>query len=184
MCFDASPWGAGGFLIVDGVVRSWFATAFTPTDELAVGMTFGTSNSQQVAEALAILFGLNAWLQAWVGNSPRLQVRSDSVAALTLVARMKTSSPSLAIVAREMALTLSASCVRPCIVEHTPGAANKLADQLSRKYEPGTTWRTPGALLGIAECVLPQRTCGYYRCAGSWEKFPSRSQGAVWGRGM
>ncbi len=97
-------------------------------------MTFGTSNSQQVAEALAILFGLNAWLHAWVGNSPRLQVRSDSVAALTLVARMKTSSPSLAIVAREMAPTLSASCVRPCIVEHTPGAANKLADQLSRNY--------------------------------------------------
>jgi hypothetical protein len=166
MCLDASPWGAGGFLVVDGVLISWFATAFTSADEKAVGMTFGTSTSQQVAEALAILFGLRAWLQAWLGGSPRLQVRSDSVSALTLVARMKTSSPSLAIVAREMALTLSASCVRPCVVEHTPGAANKLADLLSRRFQPGTTWSIPHALKHIAECMIPPRGAGYYRCAG------------------
>jgi hypothetical protein len=82
-----------------------------------------------------------------------------------MVARMKTSSPSIAVVARELALTLSASCIRPCIVEHTPGVANKLADLLSRRFQPGTTWRTPGALVRIAECVLPPRDAGYYRCA-------------------
>ena len=70
MSFDASPWGAGGFLTVDGVLRSWFTTEFTEVDEKAVGMPFGTSSAQQVAEALAILFGLRAWLSAWVDKSP------------------------------------------------------------------------------------------------------------------
>ena len=78
-------------------------------------------------EAIAILFGLRAWLSTWTGVAPRLHVRSDSVAALTMVARMKSSSPSISNVARELALTLAASSVRPCIVEHTPGVANKLA---------------------------------------------------------
>ena len=53
MSFDASPWGAGGFLVVDGSVRSWFSTAFTSVDEQAVGLTFGGCTSQQVAEAFA-----------------------------------------------------------------------------------------------------------------------------------
>jgi hypothetical protein len=163
MSFDASPWGAGGFLVINGSVRSWFSTAFTSVDEQAVGITFGGCTSQQVAEALAILFGLRAWLTSWLGVAPRLHVRSDSVAALTMVARMKTSSPSIAVVAREMALTLSASCVRPCIVEHTPGVANKLADVLSRRFQPGAIWRLPSALAHTTECVLPPRGAGYYR---------------------
>ena len=53
MVFDASPWGAGGFLVVDGKCVSWFATKFVEVDEKAIGIQFGDSASQQVAEALA-----------------------------------------------------------------------------------------------------------------------------------
>jgi len=164
MTFDASPWGAGGFLAVDGALTSWFATSFTAEDERAVGITFGTSSAQQVAEALAVLFGMRAWLPHWVELAPQLQVRSDSVAALSMVARMQTSSPQLAFIARELALTLSMSCIRPKVVEHTPGVCNQLADALSRRFQPGVSWRVPAALRDIME-VSVSRPPSYYRTA-------------------
>ncbi len=164
MCFDASPWGAGVFLMIDGVLLSWFTTAFTEVDEHAVGIVFGSSRCHQVAEALAILFGLRAWLSAWQDKAPHLEVRSDSVTALSMVARMQTSSPHVRVVAREVALTLSCACVRPCVIAHTPGVASKLADTLSRRYQPGVAWQRPAAVALIAECILPPRSAAYYRC--------------------
>ena len=164
--FDASPWGAGGFLTVDGVLLSWFTTAFTQVDEQAVGLSFGTSVAQQVAEALAIVFGLRAWLSAWEGKSPRLEVRSDSVTALSMMARMHTSSPSVGVVAREVAFTLSRACVRPSVIAHTPGVANKLADALSRRYQPGVSWQRPAAIAQVPECFLAPRCAEYYRTCG------------------
>ncbi len=145
-----------------GELRSWFTTAFTQVDEQAVGLAFGTSAAQQVAEALAILFGLRAWLSAWEGKAPRLEVRSDSVTALSMVARMQSSSPQVGVVARELALTLSCSCVRPCVIEHTPGVANKLADALSRRYQPGVAWQRPAAVAHVPECLLAPRCAKYY----------------------
>ena len=166
MCFDASPWGAGGFLVVDDVLVSWFATPFNKVDEEAIGIVFGASSAQQVAESLSILFGLRAWLSTWAGKAPRLEVRSDSVTALSMVARMQSSSPQVSVVARELALTLANSCVRPCVVEHTPGVANKLADALSRKYQPGCSWQIPRTLAHVEERRLEPRTPGYYRTVG------------------
>ena len=121
----------------------------------------GTSAAQQVAEALAILFGMRAWSHHWVGKAPKIEVRSDSVAALSMVARMQSASPELGFVARELALTLSQGCVRPAVVEHTPGIANRLADSLSRRFQPGATWRLPPALRDVAERTIP-RQGGYY----------------------
>ena len=72
MVFDASPWGAGGFLVVDGKFVSWFATKFDDVDEKAIGILFGDSASQQAAEALAVLLGVRAWLPIWVNALPIL----------------------------------------------------------------------------------------------------------------
>ena len=152
--------------MINGELRSWFTTAFTEVDERAVGLAFGSSTCQQVAEALAILFGLRAWLSAWEGKAPRLEVRSDSVTALSMLARMQTSSPQVGVVAREVALTLSCACVRPSVIAHTPGVANKLADILSRRFQPGVAWQRPAAVALIPECILPPRSEAYYRTCG------------------
>jgi len=162
LTFDASPWGAGGYLMIDNVLVSWFATEFTSYDALSFDVTFGNSSVQQLAEALAVLFGVRAWDRYWINKAAKIQVRSDSVSALSMVARMKSASKELGLVARELALTLSQSCVRPTVAEHTPGVANKLADSLSRRYQPGNTWRLPQALRGIPEESLLRRD-GYYR---------------------
>jgi hypothetical protein len=164
--FDASPWVAGGFLHVDRRLVSWFAAEFNEADAQAVGISFGTSSSQQVAEALSILFGMWGWIDKWIGHAPRLEVRLDSVTALSMVARMQTSSPHVALVARELALTLANACIRPRVIEHTPGVANKLADMLSRNPEPGGQFTVPHVLQRVPECVLPLRTVRYYRAVG------------------
>ncbi len=101
------------------------------------------------------MFGLRAWLSAWEDKAPRLEVRSDSVTALSMVARMQS---------REVALTLScSSCVRPCVIEHTPGVANKLADALSRRYQLGVACQRPAAVAHVPECLLAPRCAKYYR---------------------
>ena len=41
--FDASPWGARGFLVVDSKFVSWFAAKFDEVDENAIGIQFGDS---------------------------------------------------------------------------------------------------------------------------------------------
>ena len=76
--------GAGSFLVVDRKLVSWFATKFDDVDEKVIGIQFGKSDSQQVAEALAVLVGVRAWLSIWLKGLPILEVKSGSVAALTL----------------------------------------------------------------------------------------------------
>ncbi len=80
---------------------------------------------------------------------------------------MQSSSPQIPLVAKEIDLTLAISCVRPCVVEHTPGIASQLADALSRRFQPSTAWRIPKALQGVNEHVPEQHTApGYYICGG------------------
>ena len=82
----------------------------------------------------------------------------DSVAALIMVARMHTESPLVAVVARERALTFSESCVRPQVVKHTPGDANKLADLLSQRFQLGVPVAVSLAPVGVPEVHNRPRT--------------------------
>ena len=54
-------------------------------------------------------------------------------------------------------MTLASSCARPSLVEHTPGVANKLADTLSRRFQPGTEFLVPEALVDVPECIVLPR---------------------------
>ena len=64
------------------------------------------------------------------------------MAALSLLCRMQPKSPSLNLVARELALAISLGSYLPDIVQHIPGVSNTIADLLSRRFE-------------VAEFVLP-----------------------------
>ena len=59
MVFDAST-----------EILCWFATKFDDVDAKAIGIQFGDSASQQVAEALAVLLGVCAWLSIWLKRLP------------------------------------------------------------------------------------------------------------------
>ena len=133
---DASPWGMGGWLKVDGRIREYFGCAVTPDDVEMYGVAIGTPDGQQIWECLAVLIALDIWSHQWTDSRINLQIRGDNVTALTLLVKMRPGSPKIAIIAREIALKLVEFSFPPDAL-HTPGVAHILADELSRIHAPG-----------------------------------------------
>ena len=141
----------------------YFAAALTSDDANIYGHTLGSADGQQTWEALAILVAARIWQDAFNNRRVSLRVRGDNVGALTLVVKMRPSRPQQAIVSRELAL-ITAKAAFPPDVLHTPGIAHKLADQLSRIYDPkaATTCAHP-ALANATRTAVPVRDRDWYR---------------------
>ena len=69
------------------------------------------------------------------------------MAALSMVVRMQPHSETLGLIAREMALDISASCYSHDEAIHIPGIANKAADCLSRTKDPTNPSTLPPCVL-------------------------------------
>ena len=160
---DASPWGLGGVLVEDGIVKTWFASAISTEELSLLGLTLGDCASQQAMEALALLVALRAWHSRWRSLRPLIRVRSDSISALTIALKMKTKGLAPGIIAREMALDIADACYRPSIAEHVPGDHNVIPDMLSRKFQPGAIYKVPPLLQDVPETRLPVRGREFYR---------------------
>jgi hypothetical protein len=78
--------------------------------------------------------------------------------ALLLCFNMRAKGIGTNVVARELALTLGSSVHRPRVFSHTPGIANVLADDLSRRHQPGVAWSVPEAVSHVSETRAPVRT--------------------------
>jgi len=160
---DASPWGLGGYIVEDGTITSWFASEIGSTEACILELVIGSSAAQQTAEALAALVALRAWRIRWSQAGARLRVRSDSIAALIVVLKLKTSGRGSAIIAREMALDVAWSNYAPHVAEHVPGVANVICDMLSRLHQPTKAFVLPDELANVREMVLPERSRDYYK---------------------
>jgi hypothetical protein len=163
LCLDASPWGLGGFLTINGKIRSFFRCGLSDEELELLALRRAESAAQQTVEALAVLVGLRAWKSHWLHKHVVLKVKSDSVSALVITLKMKTSGVGPGIIAREMALDVASSEYQPSIVEHIPGVENTVADELSRRFQPGHDYAHPTVLLGADEIVLEPRSRAYYR---------------------
>jgi hypothetical protein len=177
MCLDASPWGLGGFLTEQGRITSWFACGLSTAEVELLGITVGTSASQQVVEALVALVALRGWSNRWARQRAQLKVRSDSISALVLCLKLKTKGTGTTIVAREVALDIADSVYAPHIAEHIPGVENVVSDMLSRKYAPGTTFMLPKCLEGVEELVLPPRDRAYFVASKLPSEHSTRNRG-------
>ena len=87
------------------------------------------------------------------------------MAALAMVCRMQPSSPTLGIIARELALDIADAVYEPQLASHVPGLANVAADTLSRKHQPGYAFRLPSILHGCLEVHPPARDDAWWRSA-------------------
>ena len=67
---------------------------------------------------------------------------------------LKGSSPAVNQIARESALDLGGASYHPDLISHTPGMASCIADALSRKYDPGSTFVLPPHVDGASELSL------------------------------
>ena len=160
---DASPWGLGGVLIIDSSISSWFSCSLSPYECDLLGICVGSSTAQQIVEALAVLVALRCWKATWLHERVVLRVRSDSISALILCLKLKTSGAGTAIIAREMALDIASSEYSPQVVEHVPGIDNIIPDELSRRFQPEHKFVLPSQLSGVPEVKLPIRVEGYFR---------------------
>ena len=110
-----------------------------------------------------------------------MAVTGDSVAVLTAILKMKAkaSAKGLGIVARELALDVATPVYQPQVAKHTPGVAHKLADSLSRRYDPrhAGAWQIPPPLAAVPETVVPVRGPTYYRALAP--PLPSRRSGSA-----
>ena len=84
------------------------------------------------------------------------------MSALFMLSNMTSRGYGPRIVARELALCLAGLNHRPDILEHTPGICNKVADELSRRYEPGHTFVLPAVLQHAKEAAAPARARSFY----------------------
>ena len=163
MVLDASPWGIAGILLVNGRPQEYFSDPLSEADVRIFEHQIGQAEGQQVWESLAALVALRQWRQKWQQHRVRLTVRGDNMAMLTLVVNMRPKSKQLQIVAQELALEFCHFSFVPVIAEHIPGVANKIADELSRRHQPGTNASELSFLSAAMEVEVPLRDKAYYR---------------------
>ena len=160
---DASPYGIGGFYIIDGIIIGYFMDSVNPDDLTRLGVV-DAEKGQQCWEALSILVALRIWHQLWAEGRLTLAVKSDNMTALTLVNTLKAKGGGLRIIACEMALTMSRASFEPDLTIHTPGVCNDVADTLSRRFDPARSdrWQLPRALEHAQACTPPVRDDGWW----------------------
>ena len=162
---DASPWGVGAFIIVDGKPRSWFSVRVADFDFDAMQLVDSAdSKVQQALEAFCMLLALRTWHSQWSLVRSALTVKGDNMAALTMVIKLQPRSPTLSIIAREIALDVADALYCPTIVARIPGVVNRTADSLSRRYAPSAQngWEVPDYLQNTME-LIPKRDRTWWR---------------------
>ena len=172
---DASPWGFGAYLVVDGTIAEFYTAEITEWEAMFLQAPIGSAEGQQVWEALNLVVALRLWKQRWATERVRLEVRADNVAALTLLANLRGKGFALNLLAREIAIDLGDGSFRPDVLSHTPGVASSVADALSRRYVPERRHQhfvVPHILLDASEVAPPPRDekffSTYFDAAEHW----------------
>ena len=160
---DASPWGLGAYIMIDGVIIEYFAVALNDWVAGYLNAPIGSCTGQQVWEALNLVLALRAWKARWTTTRISLEVRADSVSALTLVATLRARGPALAAIGREYALDVGDGAYLPDICCHTPGVASHVADALSRKFDNNSPqWKLPDLLRDASEVFPPALNADFF----------------------
>ena len=128
-----------------------------------LGKVGGTSEGQQVWAALALLASLRLWSPYWASQRSTVRVKSDSVSALILMMKLKTTGEGTSLIAREAALDIADAIYQPTVLEHIPGVTNTIADWLSREDVSSSASPLPSALRQARRRLYPDRNAAWWR---------------------
>ena len=78
---DASPWGLGGILYVNGVPIAFVTSPLTQDDVRIHEYKLGDSRGQQNWECLAVLVALRLWRSVWTDRAATVTMKSDNFSA-------------------------------------------------------------------------------------------------------
>ena len=104
---DASPYGFGGLLEINGTIDSSLADKISDQDRAALNLkSEPSSDDRKVFEAFAALVALHEWPPIWKSCRFVLSVETNSITKLSMVAKMQPHSARLGLIAREMAIDI------------------------------------------------------------------------------
>lgn len=161
--WDASPWGFGTTLAVDGKVQEYIYGKPSDFEEELLTIQIGSSEAQQAMECLGGLVALRHWSSRWQDRQSKLCIKNDNVGALVLLGQLESHSAINSIIAREAALDIGVSSFRPQVAQHIPGITNKTCDYLSRIYQPGHKGEFPKILHNVPRGNLEARGPGWWK---------------------
>ena len=161
--WDASPFGMGGTLQLDGEFVEYFSIDISIDDQRILETEAGRHEGQQTWEALAGLISLRLWQRFWFGQRAKLQIRADNIGSLTVLTALKGGSKQLSLIAREYALDLGLALWKPDIATHIPGISNVTCDVLSRKKDPNKKFAVPLCLRKAKEVFPPPRDLSWWK---------------------
>ena len=154
----------GAFITMNGQVIQYFATAVTKSDCEYLGLDWSEgSENQQAFEALCMLVSLCTWSHIWKETRCIIEVRSDNMATLSMVTKIQPKSPSLGVIARELALDISRAIYEASVASHIAGVANVTSDMLSCTFQPGHQFELPAACSTAQEMFPPTRDRNWWR---------------------
>ena len=151
MEFDASPWGGGGILRLDGKPAEYFFIHWSAYTAAHLGVVPGSSDWQSFWELLALLVCLILWGPRFAGRS--VAVLGDNTAALTDALNLK-GHGSMISLAKEISWRQARGDWR-FRVGHLPAEHNLLADALSRLVAPDSVAYPHHALSGAKRISPP-----------------------------
>jgi hypothetical protein len=132
---DASPWGIGGILHINGKVVKWFSDVIQDDDLRILKAARADPAFQTTWEALAILVAVRIWL-ALAHEGIRIEIRSDSLSALSAAGKATSGSRAVRVILCELALDEANLVGGSCYLTHIPGCSNVWPDALSRLHAP------------------------------------------------
>ena len=130
--FDASPWGGGAILRINGVAKEYFACGWSKASAAHLNVVPGDCKFQSFWEFLTLLLALILWGDAYTDES--LTILGDNSSALQNALKLAGRREMVA-VAREIAWRQ----IRgnwAFKVGHLPAEQNLFSDALSRRFAP------------------------------------------------
>ena len=147
---DASPRGVGAIVAAIDIYRGNLTIIeamemeVTQEDAEWLGIEWDEASGQGPLEGWAVLLAVRLWGQHF--NDETVLIRSDSVVALSMVAKTAGRSPVLNWLGAELALKCETLGIHKLATQHIPGAWNIEADYLSRPHQRG---ELPERLKGV-----------------------------------
>jgi hypothetical protein len=154
---DASPYGMGAVLFLQGVPISWIAIDWSADDFALLKAKRGDPAWQAEWELLAILLALDTWMPLVMGNAAAL-TQSDATAALFATRRGAGRTPAMNALCAEIALRLEAFML-PLEVEHFHSVINFECDALSRLSQGA---KVPERIAGLPRLEPQPRSAQFF----------------------
>ena len=157
---DASPWGIGGILWIKGRPAAFFGDPIQQGDLSLFNAKIGDSAFTTLWEALAIAVAIKLWAEK-LGPAATFELRSDSLGALSAIAKKASKAAEMNKIIAEIALMEAVLGVSITSLTHIPGLSNDAPDALSRLWAPEAK-SIPARLQGVKRESCPVRDRSFW----------------------